>query len=126
RAINMVKPSLIRVEADEVTYCLHIMLRFEIEKAIFSGDLAVKDAPAAWNEKVKAYLGIDVPNNRQGVLQDVHWSSGIMGYFPTYAIGTMLSAQLYEAALQENPAIPNEIRQGKTSSLLHWMNANIH
>jgi carboxypeptidase Taq len=126
RAINYVSPSLIRVEADEVTYCLHIMLRFEIEQDLLNGVIAVKDAPEAWNAKMQAYLGITPPDNRNGVLQDIHWSMGILGYFPTYALGTMLSAQLYERALQDHPHIPAEIKTGKFDTLLGWMNTNIH
>lgn len=126
RAINRVGATYIRVDADEVTYPLHIMLRFELEQDIFNGKLAVKDAPEAWNAKMQDYLGISPRNNAEGVLQDVHWSSGIMGYFPTYAIGTMLSAQLYESALTEHPSIPAEIEQGRFDTLLQWMNTNVH
>ncbi|MCB9437694.1 MAG: carboxypeptidase M32 [Anaerolineales bacterium] len=126
RAINRVSASYIRVDADEVTYPLHIMLRFELEQDIFNGKLAVKDAPEAWNAKMEAYLGIRPRNNAEGVLQDVHWSSGIMGYFPTYAMGTMLSAQLYNAALADHSGIPAEIEQGEFSTLLQWMNTHVH
>jgi carboxypeptidase Taq len=125
-AINYVSPSFIRVEADEVTYPLHIMLRFELEQDILSGRLAVKDAPEAWNTKFKSYLGVVPPTDALGVLQDVHWSSGIMGYFPTYSMGTMLAAQLYECALKDHPSIPDEIQSGKFDTLLHWMNTHIH
>ncbi len=126
RAINYVQPSLIRVEADEVTYCLHIMLRFELEIDLLTEKLAVKDLPEAWNAKMESYLGIVPPTNREGVLQDVHWSSGILGYFPTYALGTLLSAQLYEAALQAHPNIPFEIAQGKFDTLLQWNREHVH
>lgn len=126
QAANKVMPSFIRVEADEVTYSLHIMLRFELEKDLLTGALAVKDAPEAWNAKMESYLGIVPENDSLGVLQDVHWSAGILGYFPTYSLGTMLSAQLYEKALADLPQIPDEIRQGKFETLLHWMNENIH
>lgn len=126
RAINAVQPSLIRVEADEVTYPLHIMLRFELEMDIIEGKLALKDAPDAWNAKVESYLGITPPNDTEGILQDVHWSSGIVGYFPTYALGTLLSAQLYEAALRDHPDLPDQIQVGKFDTLLKWMNVNIH
>lgn len=126
RAINRVSASYIRVDADEVTYPLHIMLRFELEQDIFNGKLAVKDAPEAWNAKMESYLGIRPRNHAEGVLQDVHWSSGIMGYFPTYAMGTMLSAQLYNAALADHPSIPSEINQGEFSTLLQWMNTHVH
>lgn len=126
KAINAVQPSLIRVEADEVTYPLHIMLRFELEMDILNGKLALKDAPAAWNAKIESYLGITPPNDSEGILQDVHWSAGIIGYFPTYALGTLLSAQLYEAALRDHPSLPEEIQIGKFDTLLGWMNTNIH
>ncbi|PJF39197.1 MAG: carboxypeptidase, partial [Phototrophicales bacterium] len=126
KAINAVKPSFIRVEADEVTYPLHIMLRFELELDILSGNLSLKDAPEAWNSKMQTYLGITPPNDSEGILQDVHWSSGIIGYFPTYALGTLLSAQLYEAALKDHPSIPEEIQIGKFDTLLEWMRTNIH
>ena len=126
RAVNKVQPSFIRVEADEVSYCLHIMLRFDMEKDLMTGKLAVKDAPEAWNAKMEEYLGIVPETDTLGILQDVHWSSGILGYFPTYALGTLLSAQLYYRALEDHPTIPDEIRQGKFSTLLSWMNDNIH
>jgi carboxypeptidase Taq len=126
RAVNKVQPSFIRVEADEVSYCLHIMLRFDLEKDLLTGKLAVKDAPEAWNAKMEKYLGIVPETDTLGILQDVHWSSGILGYFPTYALGTLLSAQLYYRALEDHPEIPDEIRQGKFGTLLTWMNDNIH
>ena len=97
-AVNPVKPSLIRVDADEVTYGLHIALRFEIEQALFSGDLAVADLPEAWNEKMQSYLGLTPPNFSDGVLQDIHWSFGAFGYFPTYLLGAMYACQIFEAA----------------------------
>lgn len=126
RAINYVAPSFIRVEADEVTYPLHIMLRFELEQDVLHGKLAVQDLPEAWNAKFEAYLGITPPDDAQGLLQDIHWSSGIMGYFPTYSIGTLLAAQLYEATLKDHPALPQEIAAGKFDTLLGWMNSHIH
>lgn len=126
RAVNYVQPSLIRVEADEVTYCLHIMVRFELELDLLTQKLAVKDLPAAWNAKMESYLSISPPTDREGVLQDVHWSAGILGYFPTYALGTLLSAQLYEAALQAHPNIPDEISQGKFDTLLKWNREHVH
>jgi len=126
RAINRVDPSLIRVEADEVTYCLHIMLRFEMEQAMISGDLAVADVPAAWNEKMRDYLGITPPNDAEGCLQDVHWSGASFGYFPTYAIGTILSAQLFEKAVAEKPAIPVELAAGEFAGLLDWLREKVH
>lgn len=126
RAINRSQPSLIRVEADELTYNLHIMLRFELERALLDGQLAVKDLPEAWNSKMKSYLGIVPPDDKEGVLQDVHWSGGMIGYFPSYTLGNVISAQLWEAALKDHPEIPQEISQGKTSTLLEWMRRHIH
>lgn len=126
RAINYVSPSFIRVEADEVTYPLHIMLRFEIEQDILSGQLTVKEAPAAWNDKFKSYFGAVPPTDTLGLLQDVHWSSGLMGYFATYLLGTLLSAQLYHHARQAHPQIPDEIQHGQFATLLQWMRTHIH
>ncbi len=126
RAINKVHPSFIRVEADEATYNLHIMMRFELEAALVAGKVKVNELADAWNEKSKAYLGIVPPTDTLGVLQDVHWSMGLLGYFPTYSIGTILSAQLYEKAIAADPSIPVEIGQGKFSTLLGWLRENIH
>jgi carboxypeptidase Taq len=127
RAINFVSRSLVRVEADEVTYNLHIMLRFELENALLEGKLAVKDAPDAWNAKMEEYLGITPPNyGKEGVLQDVHWSSGLVGYFPTYSLGNFLSLQYWEKALLDVPAIPDEIERGNFEPLLAWLRENIH
>jgi carboxypeptidase Taq len=96
RAANAVRPSLIRVEADEVTYDLHVILRFELEKEILKGELPVRELPEAWNARTREYLGIDVPSDADGVLQDVHWSEGLFGYFPTYSLGNVIAAQLRE------------------------------
>lgn len=126
RAINRVAPSLIRVEADEVTYNLHIILRYEMENALLEGRLSVKDAPDAWNAKMEELLGITPPSNREGILQDVHWSIGIMGYFPTYALGNVLSAQLWEKALEEVPSVPGDVKRGYFEPLLTWLRENIH
>ena len=98
RAVNRVEPSLIRVEADELTYDLHILLRFEIEREIVAGELALEDLPEAWNERMRSYLGVEVPRDADGVLQDVHWAGGSFGYFPTYTLGNVIAAQLWEAA----------------------------
>jgi carboxypeptidase Taq len=126
KGINKVEPSLIRVEADEATYNMHIMLRLELEIAMIEGKLAIKDLPEAWNQKMKDYLGIVPENNRLGVLQDVHWSSGLMGYFPTYALGNLISAQLWEKIEQEIPSIYTQIENGKFDELLGWLRKNIH
>ncbi len=126
RAVNKVEPSLIRVEADEVTYNLHIMLRFELELALLSGELNVRDLPDAWNAKMDDYLGVTPPNDAEGCLQDVHWSGGSFGYFPTYALGTLLSAQLYDKALKDTPKIEGDLAAGEFGSLLSWLRENVH
>ncbi|MEP7286740.1 MAG: carboxypeptidase M32 [Chloroflexota bacterium] len=126
RAINKVEPSFIRVEADEATYNLHIMLRFELEADLMARKIKVSDLPEAWNAKSKEYLGIVPPTDSLGVLQDVHWSMGLLGYFPTYSMGTILSAQLFDKAVAQYPTIPAEIEQGKFDTLLSWLRENIH
>jgi carboxypeptidase Taq len=126
RAINCVAPSFIRVEADEVTYNLHILLRFELESAVLTGDLAVRDLPNAWNEGMRRYLGITPPSPAVGVLQDVHWSCGLVGYFPTYTIGNLLSAQLFAAARRALPGLNAQIEAGEFGPLLCWLRDNVH
>jgi carboxypeptidase Taq len=126
RAINTVKPSYIRVEADEATYNLHIMLRFELEMALIKGDIQMANLPREWNDRFEAYLGITPPSDAMGVLQDVHWSAGLIGYFPTYALGNLLSSQFYNCALTDHPEIPDEIAEGRFDKLLTWLNRNIH
>jgi carboxypeptidase Taq len=126
RGINKVEPSLIRVEADEATYNMHIMLRLEIEIGLMEGTIAVADLPEIWNAKMKDYLGITPPNDAKGVLQDVHWSNGQIGYFPTYALGNLASVQLWDKMLEANPNIPDEIAQGKFDTVLGWMRENVH
>ena len=126
RGINKVHPSLIRVEADEATYNLHIMLRLELEIALMEGKLAVKDLPKAWNTHMQEYLGILPPSDTDGVLQDVHWSAGLVGYFPTYALGNLVSLQLWERINQDMPNLPDKIRKGQFADLLDWLRKNIH
>jgi carboxypeptidase Taq len=126
RAINVLEPSEIRVEADEVTYNLHILLRFELEVALIEGSLSVADLPAAWNAKMDAYLSVIPKNDSVGVLQDIHWADGLFGYFPTYAIGSVLSVQFFDAALKAHPDIPEETRSGRFSTLLGWLRENVH
>lgn len=127
RAINHVSRSLVRVEADEVTYNLHIMLRFELENALLEGRLPVRDLRDAWNAKMEQYLGITPPNDgKEGVLQDVHWSSCLVGYFPTYSLGNFLAAQYWDKALKDVPSIPADIERGDFSTLLNWLRQNIH
>jgi carboxypeptidase Taq len=126
RAINKVEPSFIRVEADEVTYNLHIFLRFELEQELVEQRLAVADLPDAWNAKMKTYLGLTPENDALGVLQDVHWSIGTIGYFPTYTLGTVLSLQFYRQALQEIPDLPEQFARGEFEALLGWFKDKIH
>ena len=121
RAINAVHPSLIRVEADEVTYGMHIMLRFEIENAAVNGELKVDDFPAAWNEAMGRYLGILPESDANGVLQDIHWSQGAIGYFPDYLLGSMLSSQLWEAVKQAIPNAPDQVGRGELAEINQWM-----
>ena len=126
KGINKVQPTLIRVEADEATYNLHIMLRLELEIALMEGTVAVKDLPEAWNARFQEYLGITPPNNAKGVLQDVHWSSGYIGYFSTYALGNLISAQLWERLNADIPDLSEQIRQGEFSNWLGWLRTHIH
>lgn len=126
KAINKVESSLIRVNADEATYNLHVMLRLELEIGMVENKFAVKDLPEIWNAKMKDYLGIVPPNDAQGVLQDVHWSSGLMGYFSTYALGNLVSAQLWEKINQNIKDLDEQIRKGKFDSLLGWLREKIH
>ncbi len=112
--------------ADEATYNLHIMLRLELEIAMLEGSLAGKDLPEAWRVRMKDYLNLEPPNDAQGVLQDVHWSGGMVGYFPTYALGNLISAQLWEKVCQEIPDLEAQIEQGEFSHLLAWLREKIH
>jgi carboxypeptidase Taq len=125
RAVNAARPSLIRVEADELTYDLHIMLRSEIEAALIEGSLEVRDVPALWAEKVRAYLGLEVPNDAMGVLQDVHWSSGMVGSFPTYTIGNIMSSQLFSAARKVD-GIERGLAAGDYTPLREWLAESVH
>ncbi|EYB66748.1 thermostable carboxypeptidase 1 [Deinococcus phoenicis] len=125
RAVNRVNPSLIRVEADEVTYNFHVMLRFELELALLEGSLKVHDLPEAWNAKMQAYLGLTPPNDAQGVLQDIHWSAGLIGYFPTYTLGNLLSVQLLEAA-RKDAGIAAGVERAEYGPLLAWLVEHVH
>ena len=125
-AVNRVEPSLIRVEADEVTYNLHVMVRFELELALLEGSLEVKNLPEAWNAKYQDYLGVTPPNDAEGCLQDIHWSIGLIGYFPTYTLGNIMSVQLFEAAKRAHPEIDSETARGKFGTLLGWLRENVH
>lgn len=126
RAINEVRPGFIRVYADELTYNLHVLLRFELELALFDGKLSVSDIPEVWNAKMTEYLGLTPSNDSEGALQDVHWSMGLFGYFPAYSMGNVLSVQFHEAAVQAHPGIPDEIKQGKFDTLRNWLTRNIY
>jgi carboxypeptidase Taq len=126
RAVNKSYPSLIRVEADEVTYNLHILLRFELENELLEGKLKVRDLPEAWNTRVKSYLGIDVPNDREGVLQDIHWSYVSFGIFPGYTIGNLVGAQLMEKVRAAMPDLDAQIERGEFANLLSWLRKNVH
>ncbi|MBN1798320.1 MAG: carboxypeptidase M32 [Spirochaetales bacterium] len=126
RAINAVKPSLVRVEADEVTYNLHIILRFELEKKLISGELKVQDLPQAWDQESKNLLGIEPDNHAQGCLQDIHWSMGAFGYFPTYTLGNLYAAQFFETLCKEQPELEQELEQGNLKPVRTWLLENIH
>jgi len=125
-AINDVRPSLIRIEADEVTYNLHIMLRFEMEQAFFSGDLKVEDIAGAWNEKFKGYFGITPPNDAEGCFQDVHWSAGLVGYFPTYSLGNLYAAQFFAKADEDLGGLEAMFARGEFLPLKNWLTEKIH
>jgi carboxypeptidase Taq len=126
RAINEAKPSLIRIEADELTYPLHIMIRYEIEKGLFSGAIEVKDLPDIWNDKYKEYLGIRPDNDAVGVLQDVHWAGGSFGYFPSYALGYMYAAQFKNAMLKDIPHFDELLEKGELLPIREWLTAKVH
>jgi carboxypeptidase Taq len=125
-AINDVQPSLIRVEADEATYNMHIILRFELEQALIGGDLAPADVPAAWNEKFEKSFGLKVPDDTRGCLQDVHWSGGGIGYFPTYTLGNLFAAQFMAQAREDLPALEDDFRRGDFARLKGWLNEKVH
>ena len=126
RAVNAVRPSEIRTEADELTYDLHVLLRFELELALFEDDLAVADLPEAWNAKMAEYLGIIPDNDALGVLQDTHWAIGYFGYFPSYTVGNVLSVQLFEAAVDGRPETMLQMERGEFDALLDWLRENVH
>ena len=125
-AVNAVEPTLIRVEADEVTYNLHIVLRFEIEKALFAGTLAVRDLPQAWRNEARELIGLEPKDDRTGVLQDVHWSDGSFGYFPSYCLGNMIAAQLWAKVRAVRPGIEEEFARGEFGWLLGWLREQVH
>ncbi len=126
KAVNRIEPSHIRVEADEVTYGLHIILRFELEQALIEGRLKVKELPEAWNALTHEYLGLDVPDDAHGVLQDVHWASGAIGYFPTYALGNLIAGQLWEKAHRDVPDLDARIARAELGPLREWLREHVH
>lgn len=125
-ALLAVRPSFIRVEADELTYNLHVMLRFDLERALVHGDLAVDDLPAAWNERFERDFGMRPPDDARGVLQDIHWSAGLIGYFPTYTLGNVFAAQLMEAAHRAVPDLDVQVASGRFTDLLAWLRREVH
>lgn len=124
RAINRAEPSLIRIEADELTYCLHVMVRFEVEKKLFAGEITAKDVPALWKRLMKEFLGVDVPDDKRGALQDSHWSGGAFGYFPSYAVGSAYAAQIYSAMVKEID-IEGAVRVGELTPVINWLTDKI-
>jgi carboxypeptidase Taq len=126
RTVNQVRPSLIRVEADELTYCLHVILRFELELGLFEGNISVAELPEVWNEKMTDFLGVRPKNDKEGVLQDMHWSGGDFGYFPTYAIGTIYASQLFKQFSEEHLMLREEISQGSFNAILSWLSEHVY
>jgi len=126
KAINKVSPNLIRTEADELHYHFHVIIRYEIEKELMEGTISVNDIKTQWNKKYKSYLGVDVPDDARGMLQDIHWSHGSFGYFPTYSIGSLYAAQLYVQAKKDIEGLETQISKGNSTPLLAWLRENIH
>ncbi|MCL4109101.1 UNVERIFIED_CONTAM: hypothetical protein GTU68_031013 [Idotea baltica] len=126
KAVNRVQPNLIRISSDELTYHFHVLLRFELELALINGELSVKDLPDAWNAKIKDYLDLDVPSAQKGVLQDIHWSHGSFGYFPTYSLGSFYAAQFMNQAKQDIDGLEAGFAKGEFAPLKTWLNENIH
>ena len=126
RLYTTVKPDFIRVDADEVTYPAHVILRYRLERALIAGDMQIADVPAAWNEGMQELLGITPPSDREGCLQDIHWFHGSFGYFPTYTMGALAAAQIFAAATRADAAIKPSIASGDFAPLMSWLAANIH
>ena len=125
-AVNHVRPSLIRVQADEVTYNLHIIIRFELEQALLSGDLPVGELPSAWNQKYRELLGMEPGRDAEGCLQDIHWSAGLVGYFPTYTLGNIYAAQLFARAKTDLAGLDESLERGQSADLLSWLRTAVH
>jgi carboxypeptidase Taq len=125
-AINKAEPSLIRIEADEVTYGMHVILRFELEQDIVNGRVELRDLPERWAEKMHAYLGIEVPDDAHGVLQDIHWGAGLVGYFSTYLLGTVMSVQIWEKMLEDVPDLEDRIERGEFTAVREWLGEHVH
>ena len=123
---NIVRPDFIRVEADEVTYNLHVMARFDIERVLIRGDLKVSEIPGVWNDAYREYLGLEVPDDRRGCLQDIHWSSGSIGYFTTYALGNLYAAQFFETAVADIDGLSEQFARGEFAALKAGLNEHIH
>lgn len=126
RAVNKAQPSLIRTEADELTYCMHIMVRYELEKRLIAGTLEVKDVPQAWNEMYKEYLGVEVPDDTRGCLQDTHWAGGMIGYFPSYALGSAYGAQMLSVMEAQIGSVEDLVSRGQIGKITEWLGENIH
>jgi carboxypeptidase Taq len=126
RAINRAEPGLIRVDADETTYSLHIILRFELEQELIDGTVALEDLPEIWNARMKEFLGVDVPSDSDGVLQDVHWSGGGIGYFPTYALGNVISLQIWAKVREALPDLDAQLEAGELLELSGWLRENLY
>jgi len=125
-AINAVRPSLIRIHADEVTYPMHVVLRFELERSLLDGDAEVRDLPQLWADKMQAYLGVEVPDDARGVLQDIHWAWGLIGYFPTYLLGSVMAVQIWEQAAAEIGDLEEQVERGAFETLREWLGESIH
>jgi carboxypeptidase Taq len=124
--INRVQPSLIRIKADEVTYGMHIILRFELEQDIINNRVDLPDLPQIWNERMHEYLGVEVPDDAHGVLQDIHWSAGSIGYFSTYLLGTVMSVQIWQKVLEDVPDLDDQIERGEFGALREWLGEHVH
>jgi carboxypeptidase Taq len=124
--INRVQPSLIRIKADEVTYGMHVILRFELERDIVNERVELNDLPEVWSTRMHEYLGVDVPDDAHGVLQDTHWAVGLIGYFPTYLLGTVMSVQIWEKLLEDVPDLEEQIERGEFAALREWLADHVH